>query len=155
MGIKVKNLNPVMTGFERLLFNTQNISLADTGEKSKAKVRHSIESKGLVISGRLLKSIKFKLFSQTKLKVWSAGAAGGVVEEGIAPGTIFPPVKKLKKWMKLKGISERAAFPIARKIFDKGTKPQPFGQDILFKIGNEFIKIYDKEFPKQKKKQGF
>lgn len=44
------------------------------------------------------------------------------VDAGRRPGT-YPPISKIRQWTRVKGIPENAAFPIARKIKEKGIKP--------------------------------
>jgi hypothetical protein len=44
------------------------------------------------------------------------------VDKGRRPGT-YPPISAISKWTRLKGISQTAVFPIARKIKEKGIKP--------------------------------
>lgn len=44
------------------------------------------------------------------------------VDSGRRPGT-YPPLKAISDWAKVKGISQRAVFPIMKKIKDKGIKP--------------------------------
>lgn len=44
------------------------------------------------------------------------------VDKGRRPGS-FPPIKPIAEWARVKGIDEKAVFPIARKIFKFGIKP--------------------------------
>ena len=44
------------------------------------------------------------------------------VDEGRRPGT-YPPIREISRWASLKGIPQRAVFPIARNIFRFGIEP--------------------------------
>lgn len=44
------------------------------------------------------------------------------VDQGRKPGS-YPPISVISKWATIKGISQDAVFPIARKIFKFGIKP--------------------------------
>lgn len=55
---------------------------------------------------------------------------GQWVELGRKPGK-FPPVSKIRDWCKVRGIDEKAAWPISYKIFKLGIKPTPFVSDII------------------------
>ena len=48
------------------------------------------------------------------------------IEFGLPPGMAFPPPGSLTDWLKSKGIPEGAEFAVARAIYERGTKPQPF-----------------------------
>lgn len=47
------------------------------------------------------------------------------VDQGRKPGK-QPPLKTIQQWCKEKGINQSAAFPIARKIGERGIKPTNF-----------------------------
>lgn len=47
------------------------------------------------------------------------------VEQGRGPGRM-PPVEAIRRWTILKGINPAAAYPIARKIGERGTRPTHF-----------------------------
>ena len=51
---------------------------------------------------------------------------GYVQEFGRKPGGRMPPVDALKGWARRRLGDENLAFPVARSIAKKGTKPQPF-----------------------------
>lgn len=46
-----------------------------------------------------------------------------VMHEGRMPGSTPPPIEAIKAWARRKGIDENLAYPIARSIGKKGTKP--------------------------------
>lgn len=47
------------------------------------------------------------------------------VEQGRGPGRM-PPMSAIRQWTAYRGIDPGAAYPIARKIGQRGTKAQPF-----------------------------
>jgi len=51
------------------------------------------------------------------------------VDKGRAPGK-FVPVDKLREWIRIKGIPEKALYPINYKIFKFGIKPLNFLESI-------------------------
>lgn len=55
------------------------------------------------------------------------------VRGGRRAGAKMPPLDRIREWCKDKGISVRAAFPIARSIGIKGIKPKPLLDDVLKK----------------------
>jgi hypothetical protein len=82
---------------------------------------------------------------------------GKFVDEGRRPGKM-PPVKDIMEWTRLKGIPESAAYPIARKIGEKGTKginfTEPFYDDIKVVadiMGDAYAKYIVKELLKIQK----
>ena len=50
---------------------------------------------------------------------------GTFVDQGRKPGK-QPPISKIRQWLSIKGIPQKAAFPIAKKIGRYGIKPTPF-----------------------------
>lgn len=67
---------------------------------------------------------------------------GVVVEKGRKPGT-FPPVKRMRQWVKRKGIAkgkqaDAIAFLIGRKIKEKGIKKKPFLEPAIASSGARF-----------------
>lgn len=63
-------------------------------------------------------------------KLVSLGGFGGpaakyaiVVHEGRRPGSRMPPVSAIRAWARRKGVDEDAAYPIARAIGQRGTRP--------------------------------
>ena len=64
------------------------------------------------------------------------------VDSGRGPGK-QPPLEKIAEWTIRKGIPEKAAFPIARKIGQEGIAPSPFlhhiDEDIDDILDNDYI----------------
>lgn len=78
-------------------------------------------------SGNLIKSFDYYLLEKANDVILNIEYAdyGKYVDEGRRPGS-FPPPDAIKKWCRLKGIPESAAFPIGKKIHDKGIKAVNF-----------------------------
>ena len=52
------------------------------------------------------------------------------VDGGRRPGK-FPPLDDIRQWCRLKGIPEDAAYPIAKKIAERGYKAKPFTTNLV------------------------
>lgn len=91
----------------------------DTTDKSmKAILARNGKGKG-----NLYKSIKSKMIihKDSVELVISMPGYGKYVDEGRRPGK-QPPLKSIQKWCKSKGIKQQFAFPIAKKIGERGIK---------------------------------
>jgi len=105
------------------------------GDSVVGDMRALIELNGSIATGRLLENIKVTANKTQDIYtlVISYPFYGKFVDEGRKPGKM-PPIEDIKKWTRLKGIPESAAFPIAKKIGEKGYKgihfTEPFYDDI-------------------------
>lgn len=83
------------------------------------------------------KSIKIEILANDYL-TW--------VDKGRKPGK-YPPIKAISNWAKVKGISQDAVFPIARKIFKFGIKPTNVIQRVVkeFETSSSLKKKYEDE----------
>ena len=83
-----------------------------------------LKKNGKVASGALINSLVPRIQSTANdLKVFiEANDYLKFVDEGRKKGT-YPPIQVISKWASIKGIPQRAVFPIARSIFKKGIKP--------------------------------
>jgi HK97 gp10 family phage protein len=96
--------------------------------KSTEVIKQNISRRAPVFEGTLKRSIKAQTFN-LKGEVGIAPASekyGYVQEYGRRAGSRMPPVNALKPWARIKLGDEDLAFPLARSIARKGTKPQPF-----------------------------
>lgn len=71
-----------------------------------------------------------------------AASHGRFVEFGRRPGK-QPPIKEIEGWAKRHGIP---AYLVARKIGQKGTKPQPFMQPAVTENNNEILRMFKEGF---------
>jgi len=81
-------------------------------------------------TGKLVRSLQFKHYKNEEgdlvIELISAKSDNGfeylkVIDQGRKPGK-YAPIRALKKWAKVKGIPENAAYAINKKIFERGIK---------------------------------
>jgi hypothetical protein len=134
-------------------------TLQGIGNFILADMKVLIELNGAMATGRLLKEIRVNAIKDKDkyLLTLSYPFYGKFVDEGRRPGKM-PPVKDIREWTRLKGIPESAAYPIAKKIGEKGTKginfTEPFYDDIKVVadiMGDAFAKYIVKELLKIQK----
>lgn len=108
-----------------------------------------------VATGNLIKSLKVKTKQSRGKTVIQLSAKPYLrwVDKGRKPGT-FPNISALSKWVKLKGMSQDAVYPIARKIAF-GTKKKNYQDagikktDVIDKSIKQTEKRYKKVFEKE------
>jgi HK97 gp10 family phage protein len=93
--------------------NLKQLDAFDTGDLY-GSIEVSISKQGLVIA------------------VGSKEKYAPFVEFGTSPH--FPPLEPIRAWCRSRGIDEKAAFPIARAISERGTPERPFLYP-AFKVG--------------------
>ena len=88
-----------------------------------------------IASGALINSINFKLQEKAKeiLIILESNDYLEWVDKGRKPGK-YPPLRAISEWARLKGISQNAVFPIARKIFKFGIEPTNVIADTIKEI---------------------
>lgn len=65
------------------------------------------------------------------------------VDKGRAPGK-FPPISAISKWASIRGISQRAVFPIARKIAEKGIPATGVVNKTIQEVRSKFLPMYER-----------
>ncbi|MCP4761452.1 MAG: hypothetical protein GY870_06695 [archaeon] len=77
-----------------------------------------------IASGALINSLNSRVQSTAKdIQVFiESNDYLKYVDEGRKAGK-YPPIQAISRWAQLKGIPQRAVFPIARSIFKHGIKP--------------------------------
>lgn len=98
------------------------------GEEVVAEMQTRLKSNGKVATSTLLNSIGYdarKTSTDKAELVFFMADYGIYVDKGRKPGKM-PPISKIEKWCRVKGIPEAAAFPIARKIGRFGIAPTNF-----------------------------
>lgn len=134
-----------------------NKLIEEFGKEVVAEMQQELIENGDIASGNLYRSLKVEV--QTSIKetiVRFLSLDYGIdVDKGREPGK-FPPISKIKEWTKLKGIPEKAAFPIAKKIYKFGIAPKPFIFDSFNKKKTAFVKkladVYSKSITSDIKK---
>lgn len=87
-----------------------------------------LKMNGSYASGELYDSIRMKVIKdpdETWRVKYNMVYYGLFVDKGTKPGH-YPNIKSLSEWARYKGIPQDAVYPIARNIFNNGTKPRPF-----------------------------
>lgn len=127
-------------------------TLAQLGEQIVKEMKALIKLNGSFASGELYNSVKSKAFKDQK-EVYHLEVDyiyyGLFVDKGTKPGHM-PNIDSIREWCRLKGISQDAAFFIARNIFKRGTKARPFTTpfsrdskvigNIIEEMGKQFAK---------------
>ena len=131
------------------------------------KLKETIANNGSNASGKLSKSIKGKVKQNGKFLEVSISLEDywKYIEYGTRPH--FPPVDKIKEWIRVKPIlprplsngklptNDQLAFLIGRKISKVGTKPQPFLKKSIteFDLVSKMYKLVTEEIEKQLEKE--
>ena len=124
-------------------------TLAQLGEQIVKEMKALIKLNGSFASGELYNSVKSKAFlDQNNVYHLEVDYIyyGLFVDKGTKPGHM-PNINSIREWCRLKGISQDAAFYIARNIFKYGTKARPFTTP--FSRDSEVINKIIKEMGKQ------
>jgi hypothetical protein len=125
-------------------------TLEQLGTQIVKEMKALIKLNGSFASGELYNSVKSKAFKDRN-DVYHLEVDyiyyGLFVDKGTRPGHM-PRIDDIRRWCRLKGISESAAFPIARNIFKFGTKARPFTTPFTrdSEVINKIIKEMGKEF---------
>lgn len=97
------------------------------GKRAVTEMAQILRAADKDASGRLIRSLRYEVVEAAE-ELWllvEAADYGAYVDAGRLPGKM-PPVSKIREWTKLRGIPEKAAWPIARNIGRFGIKPTPF-----------------------------
>lgn len=87
-------------------------------------LKDNLIKKGKLASGNLVRSLDYRV-SQVMNGPFIEIISNEYlqwVDKGRRPGK-YPPIKAISNWARIKGIDQKAVFPIARKIFKFGIKP--------------------------------
>lgn len=151
------------------------------GEISVTQYKEDLYRTFTIATGALYENVKYKIIKQDETIILYFSDLQDYyikIEKGQKPGEnnlddVF--IKKIRKWYEDKGLQpyvikgrapnkDTAAYLIARKIVNEGTKPKPFIQKItndinenysddIVKAVNQDIKDYYAELKKQRKKK--
>jgi hypothetical protein len=107
-----------------------------------------LKREGKSATGALLNSLDYRIVEDAKairVEILSNDYLTWV-DKGRKPGK-YPPIKAISNWAKVKGISQDAVFPIARKIFKFGIKPTNVIQRVVkeFETSSTLKKKYEDE----------
>jgi hypothetical protein len=110
-----------------LLMFPQQLAAANalTAEEIKRDAQENLRRNGSIASGDLYQTIVVYISpGGMRVAVGSTSPYAPYVEFGTRPH--MPPVDAIRRWCRLKGIPEDAAWPIALHIAAHGTPEQPF-----------------------------
>ena len=125
-------------------------TLVEWASNVTAQAKANILRKNKVATGNLYESITFDVLPDGTVDFYYDDA-GDFVESGRRKGAKFPPMSKMKQWIKVKGLAQwrnkkgrfisrdAQAFLIARGISKNGIKPFPFFTDPF----DEAMKSYE------------
>lgn len=107
--MKIKNLRKTLEAF---------------GVQYAQELINQLQNAGKVASGGLINSISYEVLDTPNgaQVIISSEEYLKWVDEGRRPGK-FPPISAISNWASLKGIDQRAVWPIARKIAIEGIEP--------------------------------
>ena len=115
---------------------------AYVGRIGHAAVRYAKEEAPKDL-GALKRSIRFRFSGGSAATVTASAEHATYVIDGRRPGS-FPPIGKIRAWVVRRGMPESAAFPVARKIAEKGIDPNDF-------LGRAFVRMLRKDVPMSKR----
>ena len=125
-------------------------TLVEWASNVTAQAKANILRKNKIATGNLYESITFTVLPDGTVDFYYDDA-GDYVEGGRRKGAKFPPISKMKQWIKIKGLEQwrnkkgrfisrdAQAFLIARGISKNGIKPFPFFSDPF----NQAMKSYE------------
>lgn len=126
--VQIKGDDTIRRNVQRLRKNFPELlerANLDTAEEVRDLARDNVKNLDAFDTGDLFDSIAIRVspkgFSVT---VGSTAKHAPFIELGTAPH--FPPLDKIRAWCRRKGLDERAAFPIARAISERGSPERPF-----------------------------
>ena len=101
--------------------------LEELGEKTVYDMVNLLKSKNKIATGNLIKSFDYVVLEKGVDVMLEIGYAdyGTYVDEGRKPGS-FPQIAPLKRWAKIKGFPESAAWGVATNIKKYGIKATNF-----------------------------
>jgi hypothetical protein len=110
------------------LIETRKV-LQGWGDNVLNSMRGILVSNGKSASGNLINSLSYQItFNGDNLDIeFQMPQYGEFVDAGRRPGK-QPPLSSISQWAQIRGIPQKAVFPIARKIGREGIKPTPFFQ---------------------------
>ena len=146
---------------EQDLIETRRV-LESWGDDVLSSMRNILSTNGKIASGNLISSLKYEItFNGTNLDIeFQMPEYGEFVDRGRKPGKM-PPISSIQQWTQIKGIPQKAAFPIAKKIAKEGIKATPFFETsingeqerLLSYLEMAFTKDYENYLEKQIKEK--
>ena len=142
---------------EEDLINTRLV-LERWGDDVISSMKDILIAENKSASGKLINSLKYVVsFENNDLSIdFEMEDYGQYVDKGRRPGK-QPPLSSIRKWLAIRGIQQKYAFPIAKNIGRFGIKPTPFfestieskQQQLISELSDAFVKDLDIYFQKQ------
>ena len=125
-------------------FKNTDKFLRTYGNQVEQEIETRLTKAGKYASGKLLESVRYEIKEKTNQVIVAFFMAdyGKFVDKGVEGfesgkagkggssiykfGKKMPPEKSIKQWLKIKGIPEKASFPIRRSIWKFGITPTNF-----------------------------
>lgn len=125
---------------EKDLIFTKQI-LKSWGEDVLSSMRGILVANNKSATGDLINSLKYEItYKNEDLQLeFEMIDYGKYVDGGRLPGK-QPPIQSILNWTRIKGIPDKFAFPIAKKIGKFGIKPVPFFDSTIESNKNVLIK---------------
>ncbi len=116
-----KNILAVRNGFPEWAAAAN----AETAEEIRSLAQRNIREIDAIATGKMQAGVEVT-YSKAGLvyAVGTKAAYGPFVELGTRPH--FPPLDAIREWCRVRGIDEKAAFPIARAISRRGLPERPW-----------------------------
>ena len=102
---------------------TYKQALAKIGENIIADARTTLKNQGHIATGNLYDSMKSKISNEQI--TFELTPYARYVDVGRKKGKYAPP-QAIKDWCKVKGIDQKYAYVINKKIYEEGIKPSLF-----------------------------
>jgi hypothetical protein len=118
----------------------------DYGELLVKTLKKNLKRLGKDASGSLINSMYYEVKEadgKTSVKIFAEEYLR-YVDKGRKPGK-FPNITAISKWANARGISQRAVFPIARSIAEKGIKKTDVINISIREVQKIFIPLAEKE----------
>jgi len=115
------------------------------GELLVGKLRKALADRDKYATGNLVDTMYYEVATADGKSVVRVNANDYLrfVDKGRAPGK-FPPLSAISRWASVRLISQRAVFPIARKIARQGIPPTNVIALTIEEVNREFLPMYEK-----------
>lgn len=104
------------------------------------KMKQELDQNGSIATGKLKTSVNYVYTIETEqiIMQFLSEDYGKYVEGGRQAGS-YPNMTNLEKWISVKGLPEKALFPIAKSIYKYGIKPKPFMMQDFEAMKHRFV----------------
>lgn len=104
------------------------------------ELANQLRRRGKYASGDLIRSLESRIIKTAMGTDYTLEILANdylkFVDEGRRPGK-QPPLRAIQRWVRIKGINPKAAYPIARKIGEKGIKATNVIENALKEVNSQ------------------